>query len=78
LECNAQAQADPSDPLLAQLITQMGKAQRVFVFEMRSLNLEELRLLLQEGLGLLRNARIISRQPGGYGRGERFSASQGL
>lgn len=48
----------------------------MFVLEMLRLDLEELRLLLQEGRRITGDLGVISGQPGGHGRGERIALAK--
>jgi hypothetical protein len=78
LEAHAQTQPQPADAFLAELIAQVRKAQRVFIFEVLVLRIEQLRLLLQKRRGVARNFRIVPCKLRRNCGGKRFSTSQCL
>jgi hypothetical protein len=58
------------------LIAQARQAQRVFVYEVFGLNLQEVSLLVEKDFRLARDAGIVARELGRHGRRKRFGARE--
>src|SRR5580704_10123089 len=78
LKTDPQTQAKASHVFLGELMSQVGHAQTMFLFEVPVLRVEELRLLLQERRCIARYFRIAPRQLRRHSGGERIRTSERL
>src|ERR1700722_776077 len=78
LKTDPQTQAKASHVFLGELMSQVGHAQTMFLFEVPVLRVEELRLLLQERRCIARYFRIAARKLGRHRRGKGLRAREGL